>query len=146
MMTISSLQPSDWALAYAIETRSHAYPWSEQTFQSNQGERFLNLRAECDGQLAGFAICQVVLDEASLFNLAVDPAFQRRGIGRQLLSELTEQLLARQVTTLWLEVRESNSAAIQLYQSLDFNEVSRRRNYYPTPTGREDALLMALVL
>lgn len=146
MTMISSLQPNDWAQAYAVETRSHAYPWSEQTFQSNQGDRFLNLRADHDGQLAGFAICQVVLDEASLFNLAVDPDFQRRGVGRQLLVALTEQLLARDVMTLWLEVRASNLPAIRLYESLDFNQVTRRANYYPTPTGHEDALLMALTL
>ncbi|KMV74046.1 ribosomal protein S18-alanine N-acetyltransferase [Rosenbergiella epipactidis] len=146
MTIISELLPEDWQSAFAIETQCHSHPWSAATFQANQGERFLNLRADDEGELAGFAICQVVLDEASLFNIAVSPTFQRRGIARQLITALSEQLLERGVMMLWLEVRASNLAAIALYESLDFNEVSRRPNYYPSATGREDALIMALTL
>ncbi|WP_024550795.1 ribosomal protein S18-alanine N-acetyltransferase [Siccibacter turicensis] len=146
MNTISLLTPSDLAAAYAIEKRSHAFPWSEKTFASNQGERYLNLRLEVDGQLAAFAITQVVLDEATLFNIAVDPAYQRRGLGRALLEHLINQLEQRDVFTLWLEVRASNAPAIALYESLGFNEATVRRNYYPTADGREDAIVMALPL
>lgn len=129
-----------------IEQRSHAFPWSEKTFASNQGERYLNLRLNVDNAMAAFAITQVVLDEATLFNIAVDPAFQRRGLGRQLLEHLIGMLEQKQIATLWLEVRASNAAAISLYESLGFNEVTVRRNYYPTPDGREDACIMALPL
>ena len=146
MTAISFLTPDDLTQALNIERRSHAFPWSEQTFASNQGERFLNLRLEVDGKLAAFAITQVVLDEASLFNIAVDPAYQRRGLGRQLLQYLIDQLIQREVMTLWLEVRASNLPAIALYEQLEFNQVSRRPNYYPTASGREDALIMALTL
>ena len=86
----------------------------------------------------------VVLDEATLFNIAVDPAFQRRGLGRELLTHLIRELETRDVFTLWLEVRASNVAAIALYESLGFNEATIRRNYYPTAEGREDAIIMAL--
>ncbi|MCR2392783.1 ribosomal-protein-alanine N-acetyltransferase, partial [Salmonella enterica] len=47
---------------------------------------------------------------------------------------------------LWLEVRASNQAAIALYEDLGFNEVTVRRNYYPSAHGREDAIVMALPL
>ena len=144
MTAISLLTPDDLAQAFAIECRSHAFPWSEKTFASNQGERFINLRLDVDGQMAAFAITQVVLDEASLFNIAVDPAFQRRGLGRQLLQHLIDELIKRDVLSLWLEVRASNLPAIALYEQLGFNQVSRRPNYYPTASGREDAILMAL--
>ena len=146
MTAISLLTPDDWPQAFTIECRSHAFPWSEQTFASNQGDRFLNLRLDVDGQMAAFAITQVVLDEASLFNIAVDPAWQRRGLGRQLLQHLIDELIKRDVLTLWLEVRASNLPAIALYQQLEFNQVSRRPNYYPTASGREDAIIMALTL
>lgn len=86
MNTISSLTTADLTTAFAIETRAHAFPWSEKTFASNQGERYLNLRLDVDGAMAAFAITQVVLDEATLFNIAVDPAYQRRGLGRNCLS------------------------------------------------------------
>ena len=144
MTAISLLTPDDLAQAFAIECRSHAFPWSEKTFASNQGERFINLRLDVDGKMVAFAITQVVLDEASLFNIAVDPAFQRRGFGRQLLQHLIDELIKRNVLTLWLEVRASNLPAIALYEHLGFNQVSRRPNYYPTASGREDAILMAL--
>ncbi|MEN4567942.1 ribosomal protein S18-alanine N-acetyltransferase [Pantoea agglomerans] len=144
MTAISLLTPDDLAQAFAIECRSHAFPWNEKTFASNQGERFINLRLDVDGKMAAFAITQVVLDEASLFNIAVDPAFQRRGLGRQLLQHLIDELIKRDVLTLWLEVRASNLPAIALYEQLGFNQVSRRPNYYPTASGREDAILMAL--
>jgi ribosomal-protein-alanine N-acetyltransferase len=146
MNTIYSLKPSDLAAAYAIEQRSHAFPWSEKTFASNQGDRYFNLRLDVDGEMAAFAVTQVVLDEATLFNIAVDPAWQRKGLGRQLLEHLIRELEARDVLTLWLEVRASNTPAIALYESLGFNEATIRRNYYPTKEGREDAIIMALPL
>lgn len=146
MNMISSLTPDDLPAAYAIEQRSHAFPWTEKTLASNQGERYFNLRLDVDGQMAAFAVTQVVLDEATLFNIAVDPAWQRKGLGRQLLEHLIRELEAKDVFTLWLEVRASNAAAIALYESLGFNEATIRRNYYPTKEGREDAIIMALPL
>lgn len=146
MNQISSLQPGDLAAAYAIEQRSHAFPWSEKTFASNQGDRYFNLRLDVDGDMAAFAITQVVLDEATLFNIAVNPDYQRRGLGRALLEHLISELESRAVTTLWLEVRASNQAAIALYERLGFNEATIRRNYYPAKEGREDAIVMALPL
>lgn len=146
MNPISLLTPQDLERAFAIEQRAHAYPWSEKTLVSNQGERYLNYRLDAEGKMAAFAITQVVLDEATLFNLAVDPDFQRRGLGGALLQHLISELEAREVQTLWLEVRASNRPAIALYASLDFNEVSVRRNYYPSADGKEDAIIMALTI
>lgn len=146
MNSISTLNAADLAAALVIERRSHAFPWSEKTLLSNQGERYLNLRIDADDVMAGFAITQIVLDEATLFNIAVDPAFQRRGLGRELLTRLITLLEQRDVLTLWLEVRASNAGAIALYESLGFNEATIRRNYYPAAQGREDAIIMALPL
>ncbi|EFE97725.1 ribosomal-protein-alanine acetyltransferase [Serratia odorifera DSM 4582] len=129
-----------------IEQASHAFPWSEATLASNQGERYLNLKLETAGQMAGFAITQLVLDEATLFNIAIAPQWQRRGYGRALLDALIAQLESRGILTLWLEVRASNAGAIALYDRLGFNEVTVRRNYYPGVGGREDAIVMALPL
>ncbi|EMH4163204.1 ribosomal protein S18-alanine N-acetyltransferase [Pluralibacter gergoviae] len=146
MNTISTLSTTDLARAFQIETRAHAFPWSEKTFASNQGERYLNLQLAVDGEIAAFAITQIVLDEATLFNIAVDPAYQRRGLGRELLEAVIDAVEKRGVATLWLEVRASNAAAIALYESLGFNEATVRRNYYPTADGHEDAIVMALPL
>ncbi|WP_054178272.1 ribosomal protein S18-alanine N-acetyltransferase [Trabulsiella odontotermitis] len=144
MNMISSLSTADLPRAWQIEKRAHAFPWSEQIFASNQGDRYFNLKLETENEIAAFAITQVVLDEATLFNIAVDPAYQRRGLGRTLLEYLIDALEKRGVVTLWLEVRASNVAAIALYESLGFNEATIRKNYYPTAEGREDAIIMAL--
>lgn len=146
MNPISLLTAADLPQALAIEQRSHAFPWSAQTFASNQGERYFNLAARRDERLVGFAITQQVLDEATLFNIAIDPDYQRQGIARSLLEQLIVELEQRDVLTLWLEVRESNARANALYDSLGFNTVTVRKNYYPTADGREHAIIMALPL
>lgn len=69
------------------------------------------------------------------------------GLGRQLLNELITQLRQKGILTLWLEVRESNKKAQALYDSLGFNQVDIRKNYYPTLDGkRENAVVMAAYL
>ncbi|MDF1892503.1 ribosomal protein S18-alanine N-acetyltransferase [Rahnella contaminans] len=146
MNNISILTPADLPRALEIEQASHAFPWTEKTLASNQGERYLNLKIMRNDVMAGFAITQIVLDEATLFNIAIDPAFQRQGLGRALLEDVIQQIEKKDVFTLWLEVRASNARAIALYESLGFNEVSIRRNYYPAAQGREDAIMMALPL
>ncbi|RLM21705.1 ribosomal-protein-alanine N-acetyltransferase [Brenneria alni] len=146
MNVISTLTPADLAQAFQIEQASHAFPWTEKTFASNQGERYFNLKLSHNGQMAAYAITQLVLDEATLFNIAVHPDHQRHGLGRQLLEHVIQSLEQRGILTLWLEVRASNQRAINLYESLGFNEVSLRRDYYPTAAGREDAIIMALPL
>ncbi|MEC5319435.1 ribosomal protein S18-alanine N-acetyltransferase [Brenneria populi subsp. brevivirga] len=146
MNEISTLTPADLAPALRIEQACHAFPWSEKTFAGNQGERYFNLKLSRDGVMVAYAITQTVLDEATLFNLAVHPSHQRGGLGRELLTHLINELEKRAILTLWLEVRALNKGALALYASLGFNEVSLRRDYYPTAGGREDAIIMALPL
>ncbi len=89
--------------------------------------------------MAAFAITQVVLDEATLFQLrSILIISVRDWEGR------CWDIDRRTGTTLWLEVRASNAAAIALYEGLGFNEATIRLNYYPTTDGREDAIIMAL--
>ena len=147
MITISPIEEQDFDALYAIEQAAHAVPWSLGTLKNNQGERYLNLKIVEGHQIYGFAICQTVLDEATLFNIAIDPQKQGLGFGRQLLNELITQLRQKGILTLWLEVRESNKKAQALYDSLGFNQVDIRKNYYPTPDGkRENAVVMAAYL
>ncbi|KMK51892.1 alanine acetyltransferase [[Actinobacillus] muris] len=144
---IEPIAAADFEQLFAIEQRAHLVSWSKGTLCNNQGERYLNLKFSVDNQIVAFAICQTVLDEATLFNIAVDPAHQGKGYGKLLLQSLIERLRQQGIITLWLEVRQSNLIAQQLYQQLGFNEVSLRKNYYPTPNGeRENAVIMALYL
>lgn len=148
MKTISTLNGHDLAEAYQLELLCHVIPWSKQIFYSNQGERYLNLKICIDQQIVGFCICQTVADEANLFNIAIHPQFRQQGLAKDLLNELISRLMAsNSPSTIWLEVRESNQAAIKLYHSLGFNEITIRKNYYPTATGDyENAIIMAFTL
>ncbi|SUU00992.1 ribosomal-protein-alanine N-acetyltransferase [Actinobacillus lignieresii] len=144
---IEVVNESDFDRLFEIEQAAHLVPWSKGTLLNNQGDKYLNLKLTEQNQIVAFAICQTVLDEATLFNIAVDPSFQAKGYGKRLLSALIERLREQGILTLWLEVRESNLAAQKLYDALGFNEVTIRKNYYPTPSGeRENAIVMALYL
>ncbi|VTU05964.1 ribosomal-protein-alanine N-acetyltransferase [Actinobacillus indolicus] len=144
---ITPVLENDFDRLFEIEQQAHLVPWAKGTLLNSQGERYLNLKLSVENRIVAFAICQFVLDEATLFNIAVDPAYQGKGYGKQLLQALIAQLQQKQITTLWLEVRASNTTAQKLYFSLGFNEVTVRKNYYPTQDGgRENAVVMALYL
>ncbi|MDP0071552.1 ribosomal protein S18-alanine N-acetyltransferase [Glaesserella parasuis] len=144
---IEPILENDFDRLFEIEQQAHLVPWAKGTLLNSQGERYLNLKLSVENRIVAFAICQFVLDEATLFNITVDPAYQGKGFGKQLLQALIAQLQQKQITTLWLEVRASNTTAQKLYFSLGFNEVAVRKNYYPTQDGgRENAVVMALYL
>ena len=146
MSIISQIEACDFERLYEIEQQAHLMPWSLGTLKNNQGERYLNLKLIENNQIIGFAICQTVLDEATLFNIAILPTYQGCGFGKLLLDKLIFQLKEKGVQTLWLEVRESNPARF-LYEKIGFNEVDIRKNYYPKPRGgRENAVVMACYL
>ncbi|WP_225639184.1 ribosomal protein S18-alanine N-acetyltransferase [Candidatus Profftia sp. (ex Adelges kitamiensis)] len=144
---VSPLKYTDFRAAFKIECDSNIYPWSAQTFLSNYGKCYYNLKLEYNNILTAFAITQVICKEATLFNIAVTPSYQRQGLGRKLFQELISDLVKKKnILKLWLEVRDSNHLAIAFYESMGFNEVSIRKCYYPTLTGWEDARIMALSL
>lgn len=94
-----------------------------------------------DGQrLAGYVGSQSCPPEADVMNVAVDPAYRRQGVAQRLLEALVAGLKEKRITSLSLEVRASNEAALALYGKLGFRPVGRRPNYYRDP--REDACIL----
>lgn len=132
----------DLNAVFAIEQVSHPTPWPMKGLRESL-ESHAAFVLEQGGELLGFAFVQRILDEAHLLDIAVAPARRGQGLGRELLRRLMDEVLAEGVNIWFLEVRVSNRSAIALYQSLGYNELSIRRNYYEGPDGREDALLMA---
>lgn len=127
----------------ATEQASFSQPWRRQLFEAE----LVYPRALCLGALlypgelvAGYLIMWVVVDEAQIQNIAVNPALRGHGVGKALLAQGLKLAKARGATWASLEVRPSNLAARRLYASLGFIEVGRRPGYYQ-PEG-EDALLL----
>lgn len=139
---IRAMTADDLPAVFAIEQASHPSPWPLKGLQESL-QNHSAFVLEQDGAVTGFAFVQRILDEAHLLDIAIAPAQRGRGLGRELLRRLMDDVLAAGVTIWFLEVRVSNQAAISLYQSLGYNELSLRRNYYDGPDGKEDALLMA---
>ena len=136
---------SDLAAVCAIEQQVQYAPWSEQLF-SDSLERHGCTVAVYNQQIVGFLVVQLIVDEAHLLNIAVDPKQQKQGIGRVLLDHAQQEAQAKKANALFLEVRASNQRAIQLYYMAGFNEVGVRKKYYPAAQGIEDAVIMALMM
>ena len=92
--------------------------------------------------LLGFAQVAVLLGEAELESMAVEPEQRGQGIGRLLLASTIEAARSAGATLLRLEVRRSNQAALRLYRSAGLTVTGERRGYYRDPV--EDALLLQL--
>lgn len=141
-LRLRRMDAGDLDAVHAIERVSHPTPWPMKGLQESL-QAHAAFVLEDAGGIAAFAFVQRILDEAHLLDIAVDPARRGQGLGRDLLRRLMDEELAAGVSIWFLEVRVSNHPAIALYQSLGYNELSVRRNYYEGPDGREDALLMA---
>jgi ribosomal-protein-alanine N-acetyltransferase len=102
--------------------------------------------AELDGLIIGHGILAVAVGEAHVLNVCIARDRQGQGHGRALLAHLLDRARALGAELVFLEVRPSNLAAINLYESMGFNEIAVRRNYYPAAFGHEDAQVMALDL
>ncbi|PTU75226.1 ribosomal protein S18-alanine N-acetyltransferase [Pseudomonas mangrovi] len=137
---------ADLDAVLAIENAAYSHPWSRGIFTDGLKSYDCWLMFE-DGVQVGHGVIQLILDEAHLLNITVTPTAQGRGLGRALLEHLMRRASELKAGECFLEVRQSNQAAFRLYDAYGFNEIGRRRDYYPAPGGgREDALVMACTL
>ena len=146
-----SMHPDDLDSVFLNEQGAYKFPWSLGIFSDC-------LKAGYDCQVAvlhqsqdysiivGHAVVSRVADEAHLMNLCVGEKYQSFGLGRQFLLHIIDKAREAAVRILLLEVRSSNTHACSLYQSLGFQEIGTRKDYYPSGNGREDALIMSLKL
>ena len=128
-----------------IEYAAFSHPWTRGIFLDGLKSYECWLMFEGEQQV-GHGVINVIIDEAHLLNITVKPESQGRGLGLRLLEHLMQRALALKAGECFLEVRASNQAAYRLYERYGFNEVGRRRDYYPAVGGREDALVMACTL
>ena len=138
---IRLMQHSDVQAVTQIEKSVQTHPWTQQQFV-DAAAQYQSTVLEKNGSVVGFCILQPVLDEANLLLMAVDPNQQGQGLGYELLTASLD-LLQNNPVQIFLEVRESNTAAIKLYEKADFHQIDLRKNYYPKADGtREHAIIM----
>ena len=131
----------------AIEQQSYDYPWSSGIFRDCLLAGYHCIVIEQGGELRGYGILSVAAGEAHVLNVCVAPAFRRRGYGLALLQRLIGEARDARVKRMYLEVRPSNLAAINMYKGIGFATIGRRRDYYRAADDRrEDALVLALTL
>lgn len=129
-----------------LEQQVYAFPWTEGIFKDCLRHHYPGWLHEQDGRLAGYAVIMLSLDEMHLLNLCIHPDHQGQRLGSRLLATLERIGRTSGAETCFLEVRQSNFAAIRLYLNAGFNEIGVRKAYYPARHGREDALIMAKTL
>lgn len=138
---IRLMRAEDVSVVAKIERLVQSHPWSLKQFE-DAVDSYQSTVIEQNGQVVGFCILQPVLDEANLLLMAIDPSQQGKGLGYQML-EASMDMLKNNPIQIFLEVRESNLAAINLYQKSGFHQIDLRKNYYPNPNGtKEHAIIM----
>lgn len=141
-MQIRPMTKEDCGQVAEIEAASFSVPWSLRAFtETVEKENFRYFVAEEDGEILGYCGFLFVLDEAEIPNVCVKESARRRGIGKKMMTLLMEEAKKLQMSVLYLEVRESNASARNLYRGLGFEEIGIRKNFYEHPA--EHAVLMS---
>ena len=141
-MSVEILSPKHISAVAEIETLCFTAPWSESSLtlllkDGNFGVVSMNGDTVC-----AYAGLIVALDEGEITNVATHPLYRRQGHAKATLLTLLEQAKIRGITRITLEVRETNTAAKALYESLGFGVCGKRKNFYSQP--REDALILEI--
>jgi ribosomal-protein-alanine N-acetyltransferase len=144
-LRLRPMNTSDLTNVLEIERASFTYPWSNNFFlQELQVSYAHSLLATIGEKSVGYVIYWLLPREIDIHNLAVHPAYRRRGIGGALLETVVEEARRQGVSRVTLEVRKSNEAAQKLYHALGFSAKGVRKGYYSD--DGEDAVIMALEL
>lgn len=140
------MTPADLEAVADLTHRADPFGWTLRNFSDAHASGNTLTVLTVDGVTSGIAAVMHVLDESELLEIAVQPAMQGRGYGKALLAQAITLARRNGAVRMFLEVRESNARARKMYTSFGFEETGRRKNYYPTEDGREDAILMTAQL
>jgi [ribosomal protein S18]-alanine N-acetyltransferase len=129
---IRGARPADIESIYLIETESFSNPWTLDNYTSEFAIPFSYMMvAERDGNIEGFALVWFVNDETHLNKIAVKSEFRRSGVAGAILDHIISKSVNEGKKVIFLEVREKNTAARNMYSKFGFIENGLRKNYYP---------------
>ena len=124
-----------------LEQICFTMPWSRDAVIDDLNNNIAHyLVFELDGQVIAYAGMWLIIDEAHITNIAVDPAFRRRGLGKTMMLALAKEAVRKGASMMTLECRVSNIAAQKMYRNLGFDICGMREKYYHD--NGEDAYVM----
>lgn len=138
---VHEMGPEDISGISKIEERCFSDPWSQESVRDgleSSLDTWLVLK-EKEGVL-GYCVFRIIAGEGELLRIAVSPEFQGRGLSKKLMDQMVEYSKKKKAETMFLEVRESNEKARNLYRSYGFSEEGIRKDYYRNPV--ENAVIM----
>lgn len=142
-MTVREMTWDDLEQVVEIENENFSVPWTETgffTYLMRSDALFLVAENEEEELVAGYIGIIMAADEGDITNVSVKKELQGQGIGTMLLQELASRTKEMGIEKIFLEVRESNVAALALYEKQGFERMGVRKNYYTDPI--EDAITM----
>src|ERR687892_555553 len=141
---IRKMMVDDVPAVVELDQKSFSLPWPERSFRfeltDNPASRCWV--AELDGKVVGMIVVWLIVDEAHVATVATHPEYRRQGIGKRLLAHALRHIMQDGARSSFLEVRESNIAAQEMYRKFGYEVTGRRRRYYRD--NDEDAILMSL--
>ena len=140
-LVIRKMQSADLPRVVEIEKQCFGERWTINAFANELANSASSYFVALQGNtIIGYAGYWLILEEAHITTIGVEPRFQRRGFGELLLMALIDHAGRAEAKWLTLEVRASNDSAIRLYEKYGFTSLGRRRAYYQD--NNEDALIM----
>lgn len=126
-----------------IENMSYPFPWTAGIFSDCLKVNYFCKVVEVNDIIIGYGVMSCAVGEAHILNICFIPEVRNKGYASMLLDELLVIAVRNGADTALLEVRPSNTSALNLYDSKGFVEVGTRKAYYPAENGREDAIILA---
>ncbi|MFO3362828.1 ribosomal protein S18-alanine N-acetyltransferase [Legionella pneumophila serogroup 1] len=151
ILNIRRMKDSDIENVYSIETNVHIAPWSKDILRDcvlvGYDCRVLEINNGDSSILAGYIISRISNNSCHILNLCIAKPLQSKGLGRKLLQTVLYSLSKyNQTESVILEVRPSNSAALHLYETMGFEKVEIKKDYYKDKNSVEDAILLKKLL
>ena len=143
-LVIRKMTVEDIPAVIALDQISFNLPWPERSFrfELTENEASRSWVAEVDGRIVDMIVNWLLVDEVHVATIATHPDFRRQGIAKKLLTHTLRYMSGEGAITSFLEVRESNAAAREMYRKFGYEETGRRKGYYKD--NNEDAILMTL--
>jgi [ribosomal protein S18]-alanine N-acetyltransferase len=145
-ITESDAIESDLKNILLIESQNKVALWSLKNFQESLTAKDYFKVMRFNDETVAFLLAKVMNHECEILNLGVEISMRKKKLASKLLNNLIDFSKALNIKQIFLEVRVSNTAAVNLYDKFKFNEIGYRPNYYITENGREDALIMGVDL